>query len=59
VAIEVKATSTPDPGDAMHLRWLKRQLGDHVVAAILLHCGPVSVAMADGVVACPIAALWS
>lgn len=59
VAIEVKATSTPDSGDATHLRWLKRELGDSVIAAVLLHCGPVSFEMDEGVLACPIAALWS
>ena len=59
VAIEVKSTSTPDPGDATHLRWLKRELGDSVIAAVLLHCGPVSFEMDEGVVACPIAALWA
>ena len=59
LAIEVKATSTPYPGDATHLRWLKRELGDSVIAAVLLHCGPVSFEMDEGVVACPIAALWA
>ena len=59
VAIEIKATSTPDPGDAKHLRWLKRELGDAVIAAVLLHCGPVSFEMDEGVVACPISVLWN
>jgi uncharacterized protein len=59
VAIEVKATSSPDPGDAKHLRWLKRELGDSVIASVLLHCGSSSFAMDEGIVAAPIAALWS
>lgn len=32
VAIEIKATSTPDPGDAKHLRWFRRELGEAVRA---------------------------
>lgn len=59
VAIEIKATSTPDTGDATHLRWLRRELGDSVIAAVLLHSGPISFEMGDGVIACPISSLWS
>ena len=59
VAIEVKATSAPGPDDTRHLRWLKRELGDSVVAAVLLHAGPNSFEMDEGVMACPISSLWS
>lgn len=59
VAIEVKATSTPGPDDARHLRWLKRELGSQVVAAIVLHSGPNTFEMGDGIVACPISCLWA
>lgn len=59
VAIEIKATSTPGPDDAKHLRWLGRELGDSVVASVLLHTGPVTIEMEHGVMACPIAALWA
>jgi predicted AAA+ superfamily ATPase len=59
VAIEVKATSSPGPDDARHLRWLKRELGDSVIAAVLLHAGPHSFEMDEGVMAFPIASLWS
>lgn len=59
VAIEVKATSTPGPDDARHLRWLRRELGDAVIAAIVLHTGPTTVMFDDGVVACPISSLWT
>lgn len=59
VALEVKATSTPGPDDAKHLRWLRRELGETVAAAVVLHAGPTSVELGDGVIACPIAALWS
>ncbi len=59
IAIEIKATSSPDPGDAKHLRWLKRELGDSVIASVLLHCGSSSFVMDEGILAVPIAALWS
>lgn len=59
VAIEVKSTSTPGPDDAKHLRWLKRELGESLTAAVMLHTGPVSIELDEGIVACPIAALWS
>jgi uncharacterized protein len=59
IAIEIKATSSPDPGDAKHLRWVQRELGDSVIASVLLHCGPASFEMDEGVIAVPIAALWS
>lgn len=58
VAIEIKATSTPDPGDAVHLRWLKRELGD-AVTTVLLHTGPITFDFDDGTIAAPISALWS
>jgi uncharacterized protein len=57
VAIEVKATSSPGPDDARHLRWLKRELGDSVMASVLLHSGPNSFEMDEGVMAVPIASL--
>lgn len=59
IAIEVKATSTPGPDDAKHLRWFKRELGDAVQTAVVLHTGPTTIDLGDGVTACPIAALWS
>ncbi|HQZ34653.1 MAG TPA: DUF4143 domain-containing protein [Ilumatobacteraceae bacterium] len=59
VAIEVKSTSSPDPSDARHLRWLRRELDGDVVASVLLHTGPHTLTFDDGTVAAPISALWS
>jgi uncharacterized protein len=59
VAIEIKATSTPDSGDARHQRWLRRELGDAVAATVLLHTGPFGFTLDDGTIAAPIASLWS
>ena len=59
IAIEIKATATPDPGDARHLRWFRRELGDQQVTSVLLHTGPETLTFDDGTVAAPISALWS
>ena len=59
VAIEIKATSSPDTGDARHLRWFRREMGDACVATVLLHTGPFMFTLEDGTVAAPISALWS
>lgn len=59
VAIEVKATSHPDHDDVRHLRWFQREMGPELVTCVVLHTGPMSFTMDDGVVAFPIAALWS
>lgn len=59
IAIEVKATSTPDTGDIQHLRWFRREMGDRVQATVLLHTGRHTIRFDDGTVAVPISALWS
>ncbi len=59
VAIEVKATSNPTKHDARHLMWLRSEFGGAMRSAVILHTGRKTVELADGVVACPIAALWS
>jgi predicted AAA+ superfamily ATPase len=59
VAIEIKGTNSPDPGDAKHLRWFRRELGERVKATVLLHTGPNTLHFEDGTVAVPIAALWA
>ena len=58
VAIEIKATGSPDSGDTKHLRWLRRELGSAVLATVLLHTGPYTVTLDDGTVAAPISTLW-
>jgi uncharacterized protein len=59
IAIEIKATATPDPGDARHLRWFRRELGDDRVTTVLLHTGPETLTFDDGTIATPISAIWS
>jgi len=59
VAIEVKATATPGPDDARHLRWLRRELHDAHLTTVLLHTGPETLMFDCGTIATPISALWS
>lgn len=59
VALEIKATSAPTRTDAKHLFWLKEKLGDRLVAAALLHTGPMRFGLGDGVDAIPISEIWS
>lgn len=58
IGIEIKATSAPTRNDARHLAWLRDELGDRFVAGVVLHTGPRSFQLADGIVAAPISVLW-
>jgi uncharacterized protein len=58
VGIEIKAASAPTAADAKHLRWLRAELGDRLVAGVVLHTGPRLYELSDGIVAAPISTLW-
>lgn len=58
LGIEVKAAAAPGDADARHLRWLREELGDRMVAGVILHTGPRLYEMSKGIIAAPIAALW-
>lgn len=58
VALEVKATAAPTPGDARHLFHLRDVLGPRFLAGAVLHTGPRVFGLGDRVLAVPIAALW-
>jgi predicted AAA+ superfamily ATPase len=58
IAMEIKATSAPDAGDAKHLAWLRDQLGDRFLAGIVFHTGPRVFELGKGIRAVPIATLW-
>lgn len=58
VAVEIKATASPDQHDARHLRWLADRLGSRFRRGIVLHTGPRSFQHADGMWYLPISALW-
>lgn len=58
LGIEIKATAAPGDADARHLRWLRQELGDRMIAGVILHTGPRLYALSDGIIAAPIATLW-
>lgn len=59
LAFEVKATSAPSRDAVRHLRWLRERLGERFLAGILFHTGPAVLELDEGIIAAPIAALWS
>ena len=59
IAIEIKAASAPSRSDARHLVWLREQLGDRVLATLVLHAGPHLYPLDDDVYAVPICSLWT
>lgn len=56
--IEVKAAAAVDRGDAVHLGWLRDQLGERFLGGVVLHTGQRLFHLTDDVVAAPISALW-
>ena len=58
VAIEVKSTAAPTIRDAVHLAWLRDQLGDRFASGVVFHTGPRRIALDDRVDALPIATIW-
>ncbi|MBM7518217.1 ATP-binding protein [Nocardioides nitrophenolicus] len=59
VAVEVKAGVEPRPADARHLLWLREQLGDRLLATVVLHRGEATFELVDGVWAVPVTSLWT
>lgn len=57
LAIEVKMGRAVDDRDAQHLRWLREQLGDQLLDAIVISSGPEAYRRADGVGVVPAALL--
>jgi hypothetical protein len=58
IGIEIKAAASPTAADARHLRWLKAELGDRLVAGVVLHTGPRLYELPEGIIAAPISTLW-
>lgn len=59
LGIEVKADAAPSTEAARHLRWLREQLGPRFVSGVVLHTGPRTYRLDEGIVAAPIATLWA
>lgn len=58
VAVEIKATASPDSGDARDLAWLRGQLGPRFLAGAVLHTGPRPFSLGERIFALPICSLW-
>lgn len=59
VAIEVKLTSTIHDADVRHLLWLREQVGDDLVDAVVVTTGPEAYRRHDGIAVVPAALLGS
>jgi predicted AAA+ superfamily ATPase len=59
VALEIKATSAPDAGDARHLLWLRDRLGPRFVSGVVFHTGPRPFTLSERILALPICSLWT
>lgn len=57
LAVEVKLTADPDPGDLKHLHWLRSQLGDDLLDAVVVTTGKHAYRRPDGVAVVPAALL--
>jgi len=57
VAIEVKLRAGPRSDDARHLAWLKRTIGDDLLASVIVTTGQQAYTQPDGVVVVPAALL--
>ena len=53
VAIEVKLTRTVDERDVRHLLWLREQLGEYALDAVVITTGPDAYRRQDGVAVVP------
>ena len=57
VAIEVKLSGTVDKSDVKHLLWLREQIGDDLLDAIVINTGPHAYRRKDGIAVIPAALL--
>lgn len=57
VAVEVKATAEPRPGDTRHLLWLRERLGDGLADAVVTTTGRRAYRDEDGIAVVPAALL--
>lgn len=57
VAIEVKLARTVGDDDVKHLHWLRREIGDDLLDAIVITTGPAAYRREDGIAVVPAALL--
>lgn len=54
LGFEVKLSSSIGDRDVQHLHWLKDQLGDDLLDAVVLHTGPEAYRRRDGIAVIPL-----
>jgi predicted AAA+ superfamily ATPase len=57
VAVEVKLTRVPTPDDGKHLRWLRSEIGDDLLDAVIITTGTAAYRDRDGIAVVPLALL--
>ena len=57
VGIEIKLARTVDDADVRHLRWLRDQIGEDLLDALIITTGPEAYRRSDGVAVVPLALL--
>jgi predicted AAA+ superfamily ATPase len=57
LAIEVKLSGTVTDDDVKHLHWLREQIGDDLLDAVVINTGPQAYRRKDGVAVVPAALL--
>jgi uncharacterized protein len=57
VAIEIKLTQRVDDRDVRHLRWLRDEIGDELLDAVIITTGPAAYRRPDGIAVVPAALL--
>jgi len=57
VAIEVKLGAEVKDRDVRHLLWLREQIGDDLLDAVVVHTGPQAYRRRDGIAVVPAALL--
>jgi predicted AAA+ superfamily ATPase len=57
VAIETKLAASVDDDDVKHLRWLRHELGDDLLDAVVVSTGPYAYRRPDGIAVVPAALL--
>jgi predicted AAA+ superfamily ATPase len=59
IAIEVKLSKTVNDNDVRNLLWLREQISDDLLDALVIHTGPHAYRRADGIAVIPAALLGS
>ena len=59
LAFEFKAGSSPTDSDAKHLNWLREEIGERLIAGIVLHTGSSIYELDNRIYAIPLSSFWA